>query len=690
MDGDQYDIAMTDQALLHQLINDLIPLIQRFPEIPASNIDYNRNFVEILLNQYNAESAVQTHMKELRPEKTLRQGIRYQQHADAAYDSARLKRLLLSLRSDYQPLNDHFGGQFHSIEADLTQLKQSENFSNLAKKLIRISPLLYSASGEALPACYLNSGQQAEPEILQTLYYDTFKAHLSRLIIRLSRRRGYGEIHQFVSNVNNQFIPRELIPATTRYTSNSQAIVERRLVLEEVPPLYAPLRGALAADCSMLTVPYFGILKNTRTFWIYRNAAKNSKPDGYLFIAEITLDNGIIAPYVITINGPRLDQPDCHAIFYLLGSLYHTQHLLVADVRKAPHLINSPRIDNAMASLSGENIKVKLPEGWQAVSSWPINTIAYENFYEATRLTRPKQVKTEKLTLFAPKVEKALHADFYPPKQIKEVKLLNRALLAHYLRISPLKGINDTALQQLLGLNRTHLLHGEKVISLYQGIHFKVDDFKVLKDHFNFTLDDYAQLPSSIRTTSLGDLYCLFQDDPTISAQQWAKVCRKTFNELKTIADNSFEKSDRDDVLQQMASIPDTYVEEYWDTIAPHFKLNNNMIDYFSLRLLVKHFNSDNTLSRFIEFLDNHPAAVEAVKPEDPRWFDFLKRVKTQIPEHSALPKLFQTVFHDHPLNTDISMSLPEVEKRYQAAHALGWDIDASLIDIVMKKRGWC
>ncbi len=679
---------MINDEIVRQLLDDLIPLIQRFPELPVSNASYNRNFVELLINLYQVEQRFAGHLKELRPAQTLRTGIRYQEHGDGTCDSAKLKRLKRLLQDDYRPLHQHLGGRFQSIETDLARLKRSQGFDSLAKKLIRVSPLLYTAAGEALPVPYFDQTRFPGPEELQQSYYDTFKTHLSQLFMRLSERPGYGEVRRFVGNVINQFIPKQVIPATTRYTSDSQPVSEREIYLEEIPPLYTPLRGAMAYDCSMVTVPYFGILKHTRVFWVSRTASGTARPDGYLFVAEVKLGEELL-PYVITINGLNLDETDCRAICHLLQSLYRGQTLLIADVRKVPYLVNSPRIADAMAAMGGSDVCVAMPQGWSAVSDWSVNTIAYQNYYELSRLTRPRVVRSEKLTLFGAHVVSPVYAEHYPKQRIAEVSLINRSIIAYYfLRCSGMN-VNEDILMNILQLRPVHLQNADCIIDLHQGATFKVEHFEILQTYFEFTIQDYACLPSSTRANTLAELYSQHSSDPSISRQQWGEVCRKTFDELKAIADEGFERGDRDTILQQMASIPDEFIAEYWDVIAPYLMRGENRPDYFLLRPLVKYFESPHTVIRFLEFLDQHPQATEAVKPEDPQWFDYLSRAHSMAAQHAALPRLFQTLFHDQPLNGELSMTAYEVDKRYQAATSLGWNVSESLVKAVYRKRGW-
>ena len=674
--------------LIPQLLDDLIPLIQRFPELPVSNASYNRNFVELLFNLYQVEQRALGHLKDLRPAQTLRTAIRYQEHGDAVCDSARLNPLKRLLQDDYHALSQFLGGRFQGVESDLSRLKNSQDFQGLAKKLIRLSPLLYSAAGDALAVAYIDQTRFPHAEDLQSYYYDTFKVHLSELFIRLSARQGYGDLQRFVGNVINQFIPRQVIPATTRYTSDNLPISEREIFLEEVPALYSSLRGAVAHDCSMVTVPYFGILQHTRVFWVMRSTAPHTRPDGYVFVAEVMLEDELV-PYVITINGRNIDTTDCRAICYLLRSLYTCRTLLIADVSKVPYLVNSKRIEDAMAALSGVQRSVEMPQGWQAISQWSVNTVAYQNYYEQSRLNRPRVVTDEKLALFNARIGDVIVDDFYPKSPVNEVSLLNRSIMAYFFLCSADIGVTEEQLMPLLRLEKVHLQHSDKVIDLYQGRQFRVENFRILKDHFGFTLEDYAQLPFSLRVSSLSDLYHEFADDPAIPEQQWRTVCRKTFDELRQIAEQGFEREDRDTILQQMASIPDAFINEYWEVISRYFMIAENRLDYFMLRLMVKYFHSPHTVTRFLEFLDQHPAATEAVKPEDPRWFDYLMRVKTVAAQHAAFARLLQTLFHDQALDTELSMSAYEVDKRYQAALQLGWPVSQSLIKTVYQKRGW-
>jgi hypothetical protein len=325
------------------------------------------------------------------------------------------------------------------------------------------------------------------------------------------------------------------------------------------------------------------------------------------------------------------------------------------------------------------------------LSDWPLNTVAYENFYEAGRLANPRVVKSEKLLLFNPCIVEPFFANHYPSHSTDNISLINRTIMAYgFLQIPDAAGI-EPHLLALLGLDKTHLQYAEEVMNLSRGVVIGVDGFCILKDYFGFTLEDYSSLPYSysVRASFIGQLYRVIKDDTSISRHHWSQVCRKTFDELKAIADEGCHGVDSDTLLGLMASIPDEFIEEYWEVISAGLMMGENQVNYFALRTVVQHFHSHHTITRFLKFLNRYPDAAEAVKPEDPRWFDYLVRARDLAAQHSDLPLLFKSLFHDQPLNNEMSMSLPEVEQRFAAAAQLGWEVSDSLLEVVCKKRGW-
>jgi hypothetical protein len=356
---------MIDAKTIQLLLDDLLPLVRRFPDLLVRNVAYNRNFVELLFNLYQKDLPFADQLKDLWPEQTLRAGIRYQERGDAHYDNARVKQLQSLLQDDYRVLHQALRGRFQGVNNDLNRLKRCTDFAGLAKKLLRISPLVYDARGKASPLNRFEMTGFPGPDELQQYYYDTFKVHLAGVFLQLSAKPGFGELRHFVGNMLNQFIPKQVIPATSRYTAASEQVRERELFLEEVPPLYTLFRGALALDCSMVTVPYFGVLQNTRVFWLERSSGKNAGHFAYLFLAEVTLGDELV-PYVITINGANINAMDCRAICHLLREIYQTSCVLIADVRKVDYLVNSSSIEQAMRVLGGEGVHVDLPSGWHS------------------------------------------------------------------------------------------------------------------------------------------------------------------------------------------------------------------------------------------------------------------------------------------------------------------------------------
>ena len=676
---------MIDAEKIRQLLDDLAPFIQRFPDLPLNNVTYNRNFVELLLNLYQQDLPFADHLKELRPTQTLRTVIHYQEQGDGAFDQRRLQRLRTLLQNSYRPLQQALGGHFRSIESDLVRLKKQPSFASLAKKQIRLAPLLYSAGGKALPTICFDTAGFPGPDQLQQYYHDTFKIHLTPIFKQISQRQGFGEIANFVGNVLNQFIPKEVFPATQRYNAGSQPVRQRELFIEEVPPLYTPLRGALALDCSMVTVPYFAVLKNTRVFWIGRSARMQERPCGYVFIAEVIRNRQTI-PYVITINGSNISSMDCQAICCLLQNLYQTHEVLIADVREAAFLVNSQDIANTMTALSGDKLPVEMPPGWQQVSTWSKNTVAYDNYYLAKRLSHPRLLKQSALKLHSLNIKPQQTQNFYPKGHIEETTLINRTIIAWFFVQSSQCHGSEEYLLELLKLDKVHLEYAQTVINLFQGTTLDTESFAILKNHFDFSIDHCLALPLDIRVASIPQLYHEYAEDPSIPQQHWLNVCQKTFAELNTDVEDRFCRDNR---VTQMASIPEAFIPEYRDTVFPLLMLDKEQVDYFLLRKVVPHFRSKNSAIWFLEFLHQHADAPYAVKPEDPVWFEYLKRIHREAPEHKSFQPLLQTLFHDQLLDTDMSISLPEVEKRLEAAQKLGWRVKNNLLEEVRKKRGW-
>ena len=676
---------MIDADKTRQLLDDLAPFIQRFPDLPLSNVSYNRNFVELLFNLYQQDLPFAAHLKALRPAQTLRAVIHYQEQGDAAFDQGRLQRLRTLLQDSYRPLQQALGGHFRSIESDLARLKKQPRFTSLAKKLIRLAPLLYSADGKALPVICFDTAGLPGPDQLHQYYHDTFKVHLAPLFRQISRRQGFGEIANFTGTVLNQFMPKEVFPATRRYNASSQQVKQRELFIEEIPPLYTPLRGSLALDCSMVTVPYFGVLKNTRVFWVGRSARVQARPCGYVFVAEV-LRNQQTTPYIITINGSNISSMDCHAICCLLQDLYQTRDVLIANVREAAFLVNSRDIADTMTALAGEKVHVEMPPGWQQVSAWSKNTVAYDNYYLAKRLSQPRLLNQSALKLHRPHIKPQQSQNFYPQGRIEETSLINRSIIAWFFMQSSQTDGSEDNLLKLLNLDPVHLQHAETVINLFQGAILDAESFRLLKTHFDFTLDHCMGLPLDIRVTSLPQLYQEYADDPSIPRQHWLNVCQKTFDELEIDVDDTYYRDHR---VAQLASIPEAFLPEYRDTIFPLLMLDQERVDYFLLRKVAPHFQSSNSVIWFLEFLHEHADAVEAVKPEDPVWFDYLERVYKNAPEHKSFQPLLQTLFHDQLFDIEMSMSLAEVEKRLEAAQRLDWQVEEGLLDAVKQKRGW-
>ncbi len=625
-----------------KLLDYLLPLVDRFPYFPTANLRYRRNFVTLVSNSLDLVDEYPNWGDNITLNPCVRTTAFYLDGEEGKPDPERLEALqaiLLACAEVVEPYLPHP----QQLQEDLKTLKERSNqFGKDAAKLIRIAPFLYDGDGKALAGGSLAERvalEQYEVSEIQSLYSDHFSEHLAPLITYLANSKGMGELHKLTRNTLQQFVPREVLPATTYYSDNQQ-LHEYRLVLESVPRIYAPLRGAVGMDCSMASVPYHGLLEQARVFWVMRSDHEHTRPAGYVFVVQIEHE-GQSAPMIVTINGTGIRRSDCHVIARLVAEHYQAPTLYLADWDRHSFLVNTHEIGTAFRGIACDTVRVNLPAAWDQVPSGG----EYQNYYARDNLTSAVALDPRALPTQVNKVVPATELSPYPDAAIDGVDASVRAVIAYYCEraFGAEKGADY---RSQLGISRDQAEEVEIVVRMYEGLDVTVEDFKRVRATFGVTLAEMGRCECV--NILLGPLFRACRDEFPLT--EWRNLSVEKFAEFRASLEDSFNYR-QDSMIDNLASIPDEFIPEYWDVLKPYLHLQadeDNPPDIYVLRRVIKHFWSYGTIEALLGFLRAQPDMLDARLSSDRRWYDFFARAKALMSESEDYQWVVQQVYQTH------------------------------------------
>ena len=634
-------------------------LLNRHPYLPESNLNYNRNFVWLLQEAAEVIDKLAEHGHHMQPGACERLGVRFTQHDDVSYDQDRIDKLKDELLDHHHRLA-HCSIPFSNIKNDFLSIKkyvQDQGVENSAKQveklfrqLVILSPFIYDNEGNShikvLSVDTQHLIKSKTPAELDNLYCDYLSQHLAPLLTSVANEKGLGAVHKITRYVLNQFIPRTIQPALQLYTSKGGSVASRTIVLEEVPPIFSPLRGALAGDCSMVSVPFHGLLKDNHTFWIRKSEDFNRKPDGYVIISMVEKD-GKPVPYIITINGVTLTQPDCTAVCHLIAHKYQTKVFYVANLDDNPYYVNTKSIKEAFLSIATTSSVVPtidtigLTEGWDTVDK---NTVSqFENYYAEYKAKEVWHAKIEEYKQLESWLEFPSEISYQPPMSLTEQPILTRAILLYYYQKNASEEQMNQAMQ-LCYLNKEQVEAVEPLIHLYRDRNLNVDGFEKLNTYFDFGIKDLLNLDLKFVMPEVRMLYDRLYD--RFPESEWVELVVTANKELNDMIEGYEDQYDVPLRYKRIkASLPDVYLPNYWDELKPFLFLpdgypNTNVCENF-----VYYFHSIGTIKNFLEYMLEHDEILKNINTEDPRWSDFFIRARNMLEDQSKVNQAIELAY---------------------------------------------
>ncbi|HMN67355.1 MAG TPA: hypothetical protein PKC28_02345, partial [Bdellovibrionales bacterium] len=298
-------------------------IMERHPNFVTANLSFRRNVLDTFSHIPEVRKALGENAQslEIQPPQVL--SVKYFAQ-EVQYDESRLSSFRRDRENDLKTLKLIPSG---SITQQLRALKADKKS---IKNLLRVLPFLFDSSGNArftnwddrAQATIAEAIRKSTPTDFENGYFDFLREHIEPLIEDLARERGMGEIRQFYQNFRQQFVEKEvrgLIRPTQSGSSEQNA--QRVLSIESLPGSVAVARGCYGGDCSILSVPYYPLLRGVTVHFIRKSKDLRAQPDGYVVSLKVRVGSGQdakVLPYFLTINGASLTEADVRVAIALV------------------------------------------------------------------------------------------------------------------------------------------------------------------------------------------------------------------------------------------------------------------------------------------------------------------------------------------------------------------------------------
>lgn len=499
----------------------LMSVLERHPGFVTANLSFRRNVLETFSHIPAVVKALGTDANSLEivPPQIL--SARYYSSA-IQYDEQKLRAFRTSREGDLESLSRVLG-------QDLAQtLRVLKGDKRGIKALFRILPFVFDSQGKPQHAGLAEGARQAlirehlqnsTPSDWENGYFDFLKEHIDGLIESIAQEKGMGEVRQFYQNFKSQFIEKE-VRAVIRPQGMSQDEQSlRTLSIESLPASVAVARGCYGGDCSILSVPFYPLLKGVTVHFVRKSKDLRAKPDGYMVSVKVeTRIEGSTKtiPYVLTVNGATLTQADVQVAVSLLlksDAGYQTRTIAFPDWSKNPNLVNWDQSRKAMTLPRGRRAQVKLPDGWNKIVEYHNlnNRTNYTNYYGSDSIATPVVGEFLPIVQIVGDIEntRLLQPGYMRPKRIEEIPTLERAIVA----AQALQDAKDSGqssqrqLLQVLQVDQGQVQAVQPLINLSPSQGLTLAEFRNLESTFGFGLRNVLALEVKTRAKALSQLY---------------------------------------------------------------------------------------------------------------------------------------------------------------------------------------
>ncbi len=506
--------------------------------IISANQSFKRNLLDLLAHLPELLKRLGRHSGETDFSITARTVTATYQPSVTKYNEKTIEAFRKERTNDLDDLGLHLFGNLgeqisHIYESSHVDGKLDERlYENRLKKLYRLLPFLFDADGTRrfqdgrLDRDALNKRiQETTPSELQNGYGDLVPQHLASIIREHAKNTGQKRAWELFVPVRDNFMKREIVGRVLKPV-NEEAVSEvRSLGIERLPHALSLLRGCYGGDCSINSVPFYGLLKEARTYFIRSGGDPDSTPIGYAISVLVDV-GGKKVPYIITINGKELSKSDSEMVIRMVAKDYESDEVVVPDFRKRFgettntnwNLVNSDAPREAMMNHSGEKAVVTLPTAWEIVDKYikEHNGQGYINYYDRSQLDEGYILKIP-VDARSNMKSQEIPSRYQPVEDPKALPLKERAILAAQV-LSDKEGHTylKGEVTNFLSVTEKQADSVRPLLELTDDRLLTAHEYRELSKHVGYGLPDVLNFKPEMRTSVLKRLY---EEDASLFAE---------------------------------------------------------------------------------------------------------------------------------------------------------------------------
>lgn len=386
----------------------LLGVLRQHPNLVTSNLSFRRSLLDTLSHVTKVQKLLGNEAASMEAKQTSLLRAVYLPSGDSKYDEALLADFLGQRAKELEGLGLLPGAD---LGAQLTHLKESskkegggideKGFKRKATRLFRLLPFLFDSNGKARFTDLSDATERERiskairehsPQTLSNAYGDLLKEHLAKQIESASEAKGMGQLKHWFETTKNDFVGKEVKRVLTPVGEGGTTVTTRTLTAERLPNSVALFRGCYGGDCSILSVPYYPLVKDTRSYFLRKGDDPDTEPSGYVFSTLVEV-GGKKVPYILTVNGATLTKSDVEMAVRMVAKDWGSDEVVLADMDKNPRLVNTTDTREGM-KWGGKKIAVKFSKGWNLAENYmnenpakDLNGNTYKNYYHSSTIS---------------------------------------------------------------------------------------------------------------------------------------------------------------------------------------------------------------------------------------------------------------------------------------------------------------
>lgn len=534
----------------------LVSLLDRHPNIITSNLQWKRSLLEAYAHVPELRQKLGKDAASFETTAPTIRHARYVASGEAKVNEEAIKKFLEGRILDLQGSSLVDRGD---LATQIRHLKQNSKrstdgafdkkvFTKKVKKLLQLVPLLFDSNGKALFNHFEVEREQIAARVrnltaaeLENVYGDLLKEHLSKLIEEIAEEKGLGQVQIIFENMRNQFLEREVRAALTPISSTGGVAEERTLSLESLPAWASIVRGCFGGDCSILSVPYYSLVKGTKVYFIRKGNDLSERPSGYAVSVPVVVD-GKTVPYILTINGVTLTKVDVEMTVRMIADEYQSEDVVLPDFKAHPYLVNSDASRQGMAQEKRKAVSVKFPAGWATVDAYMKDhqVSGYTNYYLGSSVERAylsRLPEKESRYLEAPTAEQGEAPPYQPVEDLLQIPLMQRAVLGAQALNDGQKTVKMVDVVSVLNLKEAQIQAARPLLELSSQRPLSLKEYRLAQEELGLTLQNLLELESSARAATLKSLY---REEPRLFSEHKVRSSPKAINALIEAYGSSF------------------------------------------------------------------------------------------------------------------------------------------------------